>query len=61
VKTCKRCFRKFDKSEVDVVDLSLAKVLANIFLQDIGVEDINDPCPECRNEIGVTDLLWFGQ
>jgi len=27
---------------------------------DIGVEDINDLCPQCREELGVMDLLGFG-
>ncbi|MDO9528355.1 MAG: hypothetical protein Q7J27_04255 [Syntrophales bacterium] len=59
MKTCKRCFREFD--EEDVLDVSPATELADIFLQDIGIEDINDLCPECREEFGVTNLLGFGQ
>ncbi len=27
---------------------------------DIGVDDINDLCPQCREELGVMDLLRFG-
>ena len=62
MKTCKRCFREFKESEVevDVVDVSPAKELADIFSQNIGVEDINDLCPQCRDEFGVMDLLGFG-
>jgi hypothetical protein len=51
MKTCKRCFRKFDESEIDVVDVNPATQLADIFLWDIGVEDINDLCPKCREEL----------
>jgi len=29
-------------------------------LRDLGIEDINDMCPECREELGVMDLLGFG-
>jgi len=58
LKTCKRCFREFD--EEDVLDTSPATELADIMLQDIGVESINDLCPECREELGVMDLLGFG-
>ena len=58
LKTCKRCFREFD--EEDVLDTSPTTELADIFLQDIGVEDINDLCPECREELGVMNLLGFG-
>ena len=60
VKICKRCFREFEESEVDVVDVSPSTELAEIMLQDIGVEDINDLCPQCREELGVMDLLGFG-
>jgi len=48
LKPCKRCFREFEESEVDVVDVSPATELADIFLLDIGIEDINDLCPDCR-------------
>jgi len=58
MKPCKRCFREF---EVDVVDVNPATELADIFLRDIGVEDINDLCPQCREKLGVMDLLGFGQ
>ena len=26
-----------------------------------GVEDINDFCPQCREEFGIVNLLGFGQ
>jgi len=84
VKICKRCFREFKESEVDVVDVSLVMELTdcldsrfrgndkedrgndrggyenNRWKTDIGVEDINDLCPQCREELGVMDLLGFG-
>ncbi len=60
MKPCKRCFRKFEESEVDVVDVSPAMELADIFLRNIDIEDINDLCPQCREELGVMDLLGFG-
>jgi len=60
MKTCKRCFREFEESEADVLGVSPATELADIFSQDIGVEDINDLCPQCRDEFGVMDLLGFG-
>ena len=28
---------------------------------DIGIEDINDICPECGEELGVMNLLGFGE
>jgi len=57
MKTCKRCFREFEKDDIAE---SPAEELADIFLQDIGVEDINDLCPQCREELGVMNLLGFG-
>jgi len=57
MKRCKRCFREFD--EEDVVDISPAAELADIFLQDIGVDDVNDLCPDCREELGIVTLLGF--
>jgi hypothetical protein len=59
MKTCKRCFREFGEEEVLAV--SPTTELADILLEDLGVEDINDLCPECREELGVTNLLGFGQ
>jgi hypothetical protein len=35
--------------------------LAEIFIGDIDIQDINDLCPECREELGVMNLLGFGQ
>lgn len=59
MKICKRCFREFD--EEDVLDVNPAKDLADNFLQDSGVANINDLCPECREELGIMNLLGFGQ
>lgn len=61
LKTCKRCFREFEEEEVLDVDTSPATELADIMLRDIGIEDINDLCPDCREELGVINLLGFGQ
>lgn len=60
MKTYTRCLMEFDESEEDVLDVSPATELVDIFLQDIGAEDINDLCPECREEFGVMNLLGFG-
>ncbi len=61
MQTCKRCLREFEESEIGVVDVSPATELADIMLRDISVEDINDLCPQCREELGVMNLLGFGQ
>ena len=56
-KLCKRCFREFKEEDITI---SPAKELADIMIQDIGVEDINDLCPQCREELGVVNMLGFG-
>ena len=43
------------------MDVSPAMELADICFRDIGVEDINNLCPECREESGVMNLLGFEQ
>ena len=58
VKTCKRCFREFEK---DDGYMSPAAEPGDIFLQDVGKEDINDLCPQCGEELGVMNLLGFNQ
>ena len=57
MKTCKRCFREFEEEDQHT---SPAEELGDIFLQDIGTEDINDLCPQCREEFGVVNMLGFG-
>jgi len=59
MKTCKRCFREFEE---DDQYMSPAEELADIFLENIGVEeDINDLCPQCREELGEVSILGVGQ
>ena len=58
MKICKRCLREFEEEDQH---MSPAEELVDIFLQVIGIEDINDLCPQCREELGVVNLLGFGQ
>lgn len=58
MKTCKNCFKEFE--EEDVLDACPAAELADIFLRDIGIEDVKDICTQCREETGVMNLLGFG-
>ena len=51
MKICKRCFREFD--EMEDSDSSPAENLGNIFLRDIGIDDISNLCPDCREQLGV--------
>lgn len=54
MQTCKRCFREFEE---DGIDISPPEELADIVLLDTGTEDINDLCPQCREELGLMSLM----
>jgi len=60
MKTCKRCKRCFREFEEEDTDISPPEELADLFLQDIGTEDINDLCPQYREDLGVVNMLGFG-
>lgn len=53
---CERCFREFEEDEQYI---SPAEELADIFLQDTEEEDLNDLCPQCREDLGVMNILGF--
>jgi hypothetical protein len=57
LKLCKRCFKEFDEDES--VDYSPARALGDIFISDVGDVDIEDICPECREELGVMNIIGF--
>ena len=58
MKLCKKCFREFD--EDDKMDDSPARELGDIFISKIGNDDLEkELCPECREELGVMNLIGF--
>jgi hypothetical protein len=57
MKLCKKCFRKFDEN--DKMEDSPARELGDIFISDIGDVDIKDICLECREELGIINLMGF--
>jgi hypothetical protein len=57
LKLCKRCFREFD--EDDSVDYSPARELGDIFISGASNVDVRDLCPQCREELGVMNLMGF--
>ena len=57
MKLCKRCFREFDEDEN--LDYSPARELADIFISDTGDIEAEDICPECREELGIMNLMGF--
>jgi hypothetical protein len=57
MKLCKRCFGEFDESES--MEYSPARELGDIFISDVGDVDVKDLCPECREEVGVMNIMGF--
>ena len=57
MKLCKKCFKEFDDN--DKMEDSPARELGDIFLSETGNVDIEDICPECREELGIINLIGF--
>jgi hypothetical protein len=57
MKLCKRCFKEFDEDE-NIYSIP-ARELRDIFISDIGDMNIEDICPDCREELGVMSLMGF--
>lgn len=57
MKLCKRCLKEFDENES--MDYSPARDLGDIFISDMGDYDVEDICPECREELGIMNLMGF--
>jgi hypothetical protein len=57
MKLCKKCFREFDEN--DKMEDSPARELGDIFISETGNIDVEDICPECREELGILNLLGF--
>ena len=59
MKICQKCRREFDEEAVR--DCSPAGELADMLISSLGVENADDICPECREELGVLGLLGLDQ
>jgi hypothetical protein len=57
MKKCKKCFREFDDNEN--LDYTPARDLGGIFISNIGDVDVKDICPDCREELGIVNLMGF--
>ena len=57
MKACKKCYREFDDNEN--VDYDHARDLADIFISDIGDVDVEGLCTDCREELGIMNLMGF--
>ena len=59
MKICKRCFQKFD--EDDNSHDSPVVELTDIFINRDSNENLNELCMQCREELGVLNLMGFKQ
>jgi hypothetical protein len=59
MKICKSCFREFDEDE-NLYDCA-ATELTDTFLDCKGDGNLNDLCPQCKEELGMLNLMGFGQ
>ncbi|MGO9137992.1 MAG: hypothetical protein ACLQBC_10050 [Syntrophales bacterium] len=57
MKLCKRCFKEFDDAEE--IEYSPTRELGDIFVSSVSKEDIQELCPECREEFGVMNIMGF--
>ncbi len=59
MKICRVCHREFDEEAIR--DYSPAEELVDILLPSLGIESVDDICPDCREELGILGLLGLGQ
>ena len=57
MKTCKRCLRKYE--ERDPADYNPAQEIGELFLDAADPEGKNELCPDCREALGIMNLLGF--
>jgi len=57
MKLCKKCFREFDEN--DKMEDSPVRELGDIFISGMSNVDIKDICPECKEELGIINLMGF--
>lgn len=59
MKICERCFQEFTEDEN--LYRSPAEELSDIFLETTGAENGHDLCPQCREELGMLNLMGLNQ
>lgn len=57
-KICSRCFREFTEEDISP---SPVEVLGQIYLDVVEKQDARDICPICREDLGILNLLGFGE
>ncbi len=58
MKRCKRCDKPFMEDEERYNHI---RDLGEIYVEEIGNVDAQDLCPKCREDLGIMNLLGFGQ
>ena len=57
MKVCKNCSQDFNEIENDSQNPMVE--LGKIFLKHVGEVNVNDYCPECREELGMLNVAGF--
>ena len=57
-KICAKCFREYFEEDGLATPM---EELGRIFLGAVQDQDTGNFCPECRNELGILNLLGFGE
>jgi hypothetical protein len=60
MKICKRCHREFDETD-DAPDASLSDTLGGLFITCMGQDETDAICRECKEELGIMNLMGFKQ
>jgi len=59
MKICRRCGREYDEHDHD--NNNPAQTLGKLYWDNADTEGEDALCPACREEIGILNLLGFGQ
>jgi hypothetical protein len=55
---CPRCLKEFEEPEASITPI---EELGQIFLKNVNGEYADKFCPECKKELGILNLLGFGE
>ena len=58
MRTCSKCGESFQKGDEDY---NPATDLGEMFLEQVEDDDAEDVCPKCKEELGIINLLGFGE
>lgn len=55
---CSKCFREFTEEDSRPIPI---ETLGQIYIEGVDNQDARDVCPICREELGILNLLGFGE